>query len=555
MTALETPSGGVFSWGGSILRRMRTRLGFATALGIPLLAAGALLTAQAPAYDVIIRGARVIDGTGAPWQLADVGVKGDTIVAVARGLTGTATATVDAAGMVVSPGFIDIHTHARRGIFIVPTADNYVRQGVTTLVEGPDGSSPLPIGAFLAKVEGTRIVPNFATFVGQGSVRADVMGNVDRRATPDELAKMKGLVQQAMRDGAFGMSTGLLYVPGTFTPTDEVVALAAEAGRMGGMYISHMREEASKVVDSVKETIRIGEEGHMPTQVTHHKIVGKANWGRSVDTLREIEAARARGVDVTIDQYPYTASSTGISVLFPRWALEGTDAEVVARIADPVQRAKIKAAVIDNLENDRGGGDPKNVQIANAPWDKTMAGKTLADLVRDKGQPVTMDTASEVVIEIVRRGGAQGIFHAIDEGDLRRILASPLTMIGSDGEVVPFGEAAPHPRSYGTFVRVLGRYVRDQHVLTLEEAVRKMTSFPAQRMGLADRGILRPGMKADLVVFDPATVGDRATFDRPHQYAVGVSRVFVNGVQVFDGSSMSAARPGRVLKGPAASTR
>jgi dihydroorotase/N-acyl-D-amino-acid deacylase len=463
--------------------------------------------------------------------------------------------TVDATGMVVAPGFIDIHTHARRGIFTVPTADNYVRQGVTTLVEGPDGSSPLPIAAFLAKVDATRIVPNFATFVGQGSVREQVMGNVDRAATPDELAQMKEVVRQAMHDGAFGLSTGLLYVPGTFTPTDEVIALAKEAGLLGGIHISHMREEASGVVDSVKETIRIGEEGRLPTQVTHHKIVGKANWGRSRDTLREMEEARARGVDVTIDQYPYTASSTGISVLFPRWALEGTDADVHARIADAAQRARIKAAIVENLEVDRGGGDPRNVQIANCPWDPSLAGLTLADLVRARGEAVSFDTAAEVVIDIVRRGDAQGIFHAIDEADLRRILVSPLTMIGSDGEVTQFGEASPHPRGYGTFVRVLGRYVRDEKVLSLEEAIRKMTSFPAARLGLADRGILRPGMKADLVVFDPARVGDRATFEQPHQYAEGVSRVFVNGAAVFDGSSMSAARPGRALRGPAGLVR
>ena len=528
---------------------MRTRHAIVAVL---LSVGAAMVAAQAPRFDLVIRGARVVDGTGAPWVLADVAIAGDTIVAVGRDLAGTAATTVDAAGKVVAPGFIDIHTHARRGIFVVPTADNYVRQGVTTVVEGPDGSSPLPIAAFLAKVEAVRIVPNFATFVGQGSVREKVMGNVDRPATAAELATMKDIVRQAMRDGAFGLSTGLLYVPGTFTPTAEVVALAAEAGALGGIHVSHMREEASRVLDSVNETIRIGEEGHLPTQVTHHKIVGKGNWGRSVETLRAMDAARARGVDVTIDQYPYTASSTGISVLFPRWALEGTDADVTGRIADPAQRAKIKAAIIENLEFDRGGGDPKNVQIANCPWDSSMAGKTLADLVLAKGETVSYATAADVVIEIVRRGGAQGIFHAIDEADLRRILASPLTMVASDGEVPVFGQASPHPRSYGTFVRVLGRYVRDERVLTLEEAVRKMTSFPAARMGLADRGILRPGMKADLVVFDPERVGDRATFEQPHQYAVGIDRVFVNGTQVFDGSTMSAARPGRVLRRPAA---
>ena len=294
-------------------------------------------TAQpsAPTYDLIIRGGHVLDGAGNPWVVADVAVTSDTIVAIGPALAGKGKREIDARGLVVSPGFIDIHTHARRGIFEVPTADNYVRQGVTTLFEGPDGGSPVPLKPFLDRVQTARITPNWAMFIGQGSVREAVMGRVNRPATPDELEKMKALVRTGMKDGAFGLSSGLVYVPGVFTQPAEVEALAAVAGAMGGMYQSHMRNEAVGVLDSVRETIAVGEKGRMPTQVTHHKIIGTGNWGRSTETLRLVAEARARGVDVTIDQYPYTASATSISVLLPPWALEGTSAEVVARIKDP----------------------------------------------------------------------------------------------------------------------------------------------------------------------------------------------------------------------------
>jgi N-acyl-D-amino-acid deacylase len=517
------------------------------------LAACSGTAAQTPqSYDLLIRHGRIVDGTGSPWYRGDVAVSGDTIAAVGRSLPGTATRVIEANQLVVSPGFIDLHTHARRGIFDVPTADNYVRQGVTTIFEGPDGSSPIPLRPFLEKVATTRISPNFATFVGQGSVREQIIGQVDRAATPAEIERMKDLVRQGMRDGAFGLSSGLFYVPGTFTPTEEVIELARVAGEMGGIYISHMRDEASKVLDSVRETIRIGEEGGLPTQVTHHKIVGKANWGKSVETLRLIEEARTRGVDATIDQYPYTASATSVqAALMPAWALEGGREAVLQRLKDPETRARILVDSARLIRDERGGGDPKNVQFSSCSWDPSLAGQTLADLTRTRGAEPTIEHAAETVLWIVEQGGCQGIFHAIDEADLVRILKYPGTMIGSDGEVPIFGKASPHPRSYGTFVRVLGVYVREKHVLTLEDAVRKMSSFPADRVGLLDRGVLRPGMKADIAIFDPETVRDNATFENPHQYATGVSYVIVNGQVVFENGAMTAARPGRVLRGPA----
>ncbi len=518
------------------------------------LVAAALLVpagAQAPDFDLLISNGRVVDGTGAAWYRADVAVSADTIVRIAPRLAGTAARTIDAHGAVVAPGFIDIHTHARRGIFDVPTAANYVRQGVTTVIEGPDGSSPVPLAPFLARLDALAKSVNIGSFVGQGSVRTAVIGNGNRAATPGEIANMQGLVEQAMKDGAFGLSTGLFYVPGTFTPTSEVIELARIAGRYGGVHVSHQRDDASKVVDSVKETIAIGEGGNLPSQVTHHKVIGAANWGASVETLKLIDDARARGVDATIDQYPYTASSTSVaSALLPAWALEGSREAQRARLESPVDRARIKAEAIAIIRDERGGGDPKNVQFASCGFDPSLAGKTLADLTRQRGLEPTLDNAAETTIWLVQQGGCQGIFHAMSEEDVERIMRHPATMIASDGEVPVFGRANPHPRSYGTFARVLGVYVRERHVITLEDAVRKMTSFPASRLRLADRGLLRPGMKADITIFDPVTVRDKATYEQPHQYAEGFAAVIVNGEVVFDGRDMTAARPGRVLYGP-----
>src|SRR6266545_149643 len=432
-------------------------------LGLLLAAVPALYAAQQQSYDLIIRGGRIVDGAGNGWYRADVALQGETIAAIGRLDGATARRVIEARDAVVAPGFIDAHSHARRTIFEETKAENYIRQGVTTAIEGPDGSSPLPLKPFFDKLAAARIAINMGALVGQGSIREHVIGLVNRRATPDEIEKMKELVKQAMEDGALGLSTGLFYVPGNYTPTEEVIELAKVAGRMGGIHTSHMRDEAAGVLKSVEETIAIGERGGLPTQVTHHKIIGKGNWGRSVDTLRLIAEARARGVDVTIDQYPYTASSTGIAALLPQWSQEGGKSEIVKRLDDPPTRARIKA------------------------------------------------------------GGVE----------------------------IP-GHGVPHPRSYGTFARVLGVYVREKRALSLEDAIRKMTSLPAQRLGLHDRGMLRPGMKADIVIFDPERVRDRATFADPHQYAEGVSFVIVNGTIVLDDGKMTEARPGRALLGPAA---
>jgi dihydroorotase/N-acyl-D-amino-acid deacylase len=491
----------------------------------------------------------VLDGTGSPWYRAEIAVRGDAIAAIAPSIMGAAARTIDAGGQIVAPGFIDVHNHARETIFELPTADNYIRQGVTTLIEGPDGGSPIPIGPFLDKLQALQKTINVGTFVGQGSVRAAVLGAVNRRPTPAELDKMRGIVEEGMKAGAFGLSTGLFYVPGAFTPIEEVIELARVAGQYGGIHISHMRDEAFGVLDSVRETIRIGEEGGLPTQVTHHKIVGPANYGKSVETLKLLEAARRRGVDATSDQYPYTASSNAfVASMIPQWAQEGGRDEILARLKNPTTRKEIAGETVRIIREERGGGDPKNVFLASCDWDPAMAGKNLADVARMRGLEPTLENGAEAALWVVEQGNCQGVYHAMSEQDLERVMRHPATMIASDGWVQVLGRGVPHPRSYGTFPRVLGVYVRERNVLTLEDAIRKMTSFPAQRLRMNDRGILRPGMKADLVVFDPGRVRDTATFEKPHQYAEGFSAVIVNGQVVFDGVKITEARPGVVVR-------
>lgn len=501
-------------------------------------------------YDVVLAGGRIVDGSGNSWFHGDVAIKGDTIAAVGQFGKTNAKLRIDASGLIVAPGFIDIHSHGRRGIFETPEAENYIRQGVTTIIEGPDGGSPLPVGPFLEKVGQTPLAVNFGLFVGQGTIREKVVGLENRRATAEEIQQMKEMVEDAMRQGAFGISTGLFYLPGSFTPTEEVIELARVAGRLGGIHISHIRDEAGGIADSVRETIRIGEEGGLPTQVTHHKVIGRDNWGRSVETLRLVQEARERGVDVTLDQYPYTATSTGTSVLFPHWAREGGHAKLLERLSDPGLRPKIKAAVVSNILTDRGGGDPKNIVMASCSFAPELAGKDLGAITQERGLAVTVENAAETAIEIQTQGGCSAVYHAVSEEDVERIMQAPFTMVASDGGIPRFGVDVPHPRNYGTFARVLGRYVRERKILSLEEAVQKMSSLPANRLGLFDRGLLRPGMKADIAVFDAGTVTDKATFIEPHQYSVGFHHVLVNGEPVLRDGKMTAQRPGRVIRGP-----
>lgn len=501
------------------------------------------------AYDVLITGGEILDGTGAPAFMGDVAVRAGRIARVSRTpLPRSAAARViDASGKVVSPGFIDLHAHLDP-LLRLPDAESALRQGVTTAIGGPDGGGPWPFDAYLDSAEASGTGVNVAFLAGHNTIRRAVMGLEDRAPTPDELARMQRMVAEAMTEGAFGISTGLRYLPGTFASTDEVIALARVAADSGGIYTSHLREEGLGLFEGVGEAIRIARDARIRVVLTHHKAVGQKMWGESRRTLAMVDSARAAGLDVRMDQYPYTATSTGISVLVPSWALEGGDTAFARRAADPVLRDSITRGIVFNLLNDRGGGDLRRVQFARVDWDKSLEGKTLFDLVVREGQEPTPENGAAWVIEVLLRGGASGIYHVLDEQDVERIMRHPWTSVASDGRLSRPGEGVPHPRGYGTFPRVLGVYVRERGVLTLPEAVRKMTSLPASTINLEDRGRIAEGLVADVVVFDPASVRDRATFQEPHQYPAGIPWVLVNGRVVVANGEYTGERAGKVLR-------
>jgi N-acyl-D-amino-acid deacylase len=520
-----------------------------------LLVASALLAAALPAqpareFSVLITGGTVIDGSGAARVRADVAISGDRIVAVSRTPIDRARAArvIAATGLIVAPGFIDLHAHLEP-LLQMPDAMSHVRQGVTLALGFPDGGGPL--GTWRAYVDSVQQAPlgmNVAYLVGHNAVRRDVLGTIARAPSPAELVRMQAMVEDAMNAGAFGLSTGLRYVPGFYATTDEVVALAEVAARRGGIYTSHLREEGLGIFEGVGEALDIGRRAKIPVVLTHHKVIGQPVWGKSVQTLAMVDSARRAGTDVMIDQYPYTASSTSLSVLIPPWALAGGDSAFARRIDTPVLRDSILRGVVEYLDTDRGAGDVRRVQFATVSWDRTLEGKTLADWADRRGLARTSVATAPLVLEGQRRGGASMVFHAIDEGDVRRIMAHPTTMIASDGRLVQPGQGVPHPRSYGTFPRVLGEYVREQHVLTLESAVNKMTGMPARRLGLSDRGCLRVGCAADITVFDAGKVRDVGTFTDPHHYPAGIPHVIVNGTIVVLDGEPTPARPGVLLR-------
>ncbi len=506
-----------------------------------------------PAFDVILAGGDVYSGENDSPSVADVGILGDKIAAVGDLSGRDASLVLDVSGLAVVPGFVDIHSHAVRdepddGIFRWPDAENLIRQGVTTVIGGPDGGSPLPITDTLEAIEASPASVNFGTFVGHGSIRGLIVGSEDRPPTEEELESMRAEVRKAMESGAYGLSSGLIYPPGRFATTEEVIELAKVAAEYDGIYISHMREEGLGLLESVAETIRIGEEGGLPTQITHHKVVGAPMWGKSTETLKMVDEAIARGVDVSIDQYPYTASSTSLTILFPGWSLDGGRPALLERIADDEQRERLRADIVYRIETDRGGDDPANVQLSNCPHDASINGLNLAEVLRQQEREVTHENAADLLMELVEAGNCSAVFHAINEEDVKRILAHPVTMPASDGGIEGPSDRVPHPRNYGTFARVLGYYVRELNVIPFHTAIHKMSMLPADRIGLSDRGRIAEGAQADIAVLDLDTVIDKAEFGDPHQYAEGAHHVFVNGEAVLLNAEMTGARPGRVLR-------
>jgi len=506
-------------------------------------------TARGQAYDLLITNGTVIDGTGAARYRADVAITGNRIAALSRSAIPRSQAkrVIDASGLIVAPGFIDLHAHLDP-ILSMPDAESAARQGVTLALGGPDGGGPFPFKAYTDQVAAKPLGINVAFLGGHNTIREAVMGTANRAPTASELERMKQMVAQSMAEGAFGLSTGLRYIPGFYSNVDEVVALSQVAADSGGIYTSHLREEGVQLLSGVGEALEIGRRARIPVVLTHHKAVGRQMWGKSVLTLAMVDSARKAGTDVMIDQYPYTASSTSLNVLVPPWALEGGTSQLRQRLANPVLKDSILKGVIEYLLNDRGGGDVRRVQFSRVRWDSTLNGKTLYDLVKRSGVEPTLENSAPVVLDAVLKGGASTIFHVIDEGDVKRIMAHPMTMIASDGRLNRLGDAVPHPRAYGTFPRVLGKYVREDKVLTLENAVNKITGMPAARLGLSDHGCLRVGCSANVTVFSAEKVRDVGSFEDPHHYPEGIPYVIVNGQPVVDDNAFTTARPGQVLK-------
>jgi N-acyl-D-amino-acid deacylase len=537
--------------------------------------------ADAP-YDLILKGGTIVDGSGNPRYDGDVAINGDRIVAVGWLRGAAARETLDVAGLVVAPGFVDMLGQSETNVLIDNRLLSKVTQGITTEVTG-EGESPAPLtdrlvqldsayyrrydlsvdwrdlDGYFRRLERTRSSVNIATFVGATQVRRAVVGDEDRKATPAELARMEALVDSAMVQGALGVSTSLIYAPAIYAPTDELIALARVARRHGGIYATHMRNEGAGIDAALDETFQIARAARIPVEIWHLKVSGRPNWGRMPHVLARIDSARAAGLDVTADQYSYIASATSLDATIPVWALSGGRDSLLIRLRHPATRARIRDEMVgtdaakrgENMY--RGAGGASGILIASTFEDslRHLQGKRVGEVARERGRD-PVETLFDILLADHSRTGA--IYFSMNEDDLRAAMKTWWVAVNTDyGGVAPDGPFAgirPHPRTYGSFTRILGRYVRDQKLLTLEDAVRKMTSLATQRVGLTDRGVIRPGMYADITVFNPATVIDRATFERPHQTSVGIEYVLVNGQAVIRKGQLTDARPGRGLRGP-----
>jgi dihydroorotase/N-acyl-D-amino-acid deacylase len=547
---------------------------------VSTLVAGHAAAAEPQRCDLLFAGGRVVDGTGAPWFRADVCVVGDRIAAVGRLAEASARRRIDASSLVVAPGFIDMLGQSEYSLLVDPRGASKITQGITTEITG-EGSSIAPanqrmldeqkavferygvapgfatLADYFRALERARPALNLGTFVGAGGVRDLVIGKVDRPATPDELRAMEAAVDQAMREGALGLSTSLQYVPDRYASTDEIIALAKVAARHGGTYITHQRSESARIDESLDEVFRVAREAGIAAQVWHLKTAYRPNWGRMPAVLKRLEQARAQGLDVSANQYPYAAAMNGLDACLPLWVREGGRAALVERLKDPQVRARVKAEIASDdpsWENQYlGAGGAAGVMVGSvlAPALKRYEGRTLAQIAEDEAQDPL-----DVLLDLIVADGANGygILFIMDEDDVRAALRHPLVAMCTDSGASAtdgvFGQERGHPRGWGSAARILGRYVRDEKLLGLEEAVRKMTSLPASRLGLHDRGQVRPGMAADLVAFDPERVADRATFAEPRRYSAGIPYVAVNGELVVDGGAITSARPGRALRGP-----
>jgi N-acyl-D-amino-acid deacylase len=556
---------------------MVERLAFRLALVAATLLVSAATPAAPPAYDVIIRGGTIYDGSGAPPVVGDIAIKGDRIVAVGQ-VEGSTKSEVPARGMAVAPGFINMLSWATESLIADPQSQSDVRQGVTLEVMGEGWSmGPLnrtmklqetkrqgdikyeiewtSLGDYLTYLEKRGISTNVASFVGAATVRVHELGEGDVDPTPRQLGRMKRLVRQAMNEGALGVGSSLIYAPGSYAETDELVALMTAAGKCGGMYISHMRSEGDRLEAAVDELIEIARRSGAPAEIYHLKMAGRNNWGKLDAVVRKIEAARAEGLRITTDMYTYTAGATGLDAAMPTWVQAGGLEAWIARLKDPATRARV-AAEMQKPGTDwenlflGAGADKMILSSFKNPELKYLTGKTLAEVAAMRGKSPE-ETAMDLVVEDGSRVGT--VYFLMSEDNVRKQVQLPWMSFGSDAASQSnegvFLKSGAHPRTYGNFARLLGRYVRDEKLITLEEAVRRLTSLPATNLGIEQRGALKPGYYADVVVFDPATVADRATFEKPHQYALGMRDVFVNGVAVLKDGEHRGATPGRAIRG------
>lgn len=507
-------------------------------------------SAAAQKADILIKNGKIIDGTGNSWYYGDLAIKKDRILAVGQLGKVKARLVIDAKGRAITPGFIDVHTHIEGGERKTPTADNFIYDGVTTVITGNCGLSHADTGKYLQFLDSLQLSVNVATFIGHNAVRQAVMGTANRVPTAEEQQQMEDLVQTAMKKGAMGFSTGLIYIPGTYSQTPEVVGLARVAARYGGVYTSHIRNETDKIFEAIEEALNIGRQTGMSVQISHFKI-GKPNWYRSHETLAMVVKAREEGFDVSIDQYPYAASSTTLNAIVPPWALENGRDSISARLHHAPTREKLKAEMIQDMVR-RDRPDFSYAVVASFPPNPAYNGKSITEINQLLGRPATIPDEIETILDLTEQGSAAMVYHSMNEADVETIMRYPFTMFASDGGIREFGAGMPHPRSYGTNARILGQYVREKKILVLEDAIRRMTSLPAQKFGLSNRGLLRPGMKADVLVFDPARVQEMSTYEKPHAYSAGMDYVLVNGQLTLSAGSHTQAREGVILRGPGA---
>ncbi len=537
---------------------IKARAHLSYGIGLALIAAVAAATSlyvRASKYDILITDAQIIDGSGSPRFRGDIGLKDGRIVRIGSIPTSSAHQVLDAGGRVVAPGFIDVHTHVEE-IQQSPAAENFIRMGVTTVVTGNCGNSVISLSRFFGDVrrrplfggdQPRPLAVNVATLIGHNSIRSLAVGSDNREPTPEELQVMEELVEQGMKQGALGLSTGLIYLPGTYAKTDEIIHLARVAARHGGIYATHMRDEGPGVMEGIREALTVAEAARIPVEISHFKITSKKLWGESSRALRMVKEARESGLSITVDQYAYTASSTSLDVLLPEWVREGGRVGGAKRLEDPATRARLIGEMKQSLALS-GFDDYSYAVVASYGPSPSFNGRSIVEITKQVRGASSLDEQIEQLLSMYKEGGASMVYHKMSEEDIQNILREPFTLIASDSGVRAAGEDAPHPRGYGNNARVLGHYARDLGLITLEDAVRKMTSLPAQIFGFRGRGLVREGMTADLVIFDEKTVADRATFEQPHQYPVGIDYVIVNGKLVLADNVLTAERPGEMLR-------